>query len=173
MLNCRWARLAQTYVTNLNALVAADPALAGKSLVDLIRATGSGPVFNNAAQARIQRRRAARARSRAGDRASERARACMRARVRLRGPVRVCALTHARGWVSVRYIVGGTLAARGRTWTVPPACPPPSLPPSRLSGMIQSGKTARRPLRPPLPASRPAAGNPSTERGGDSLAAEV
>jgi Fe-Mn family superoxide dismutase len=39
----------QTYVTNLNKLVAADPSLEGKSLEDLIRTT-SGGVFNNAAQ---------------------------------------------------------------------------------------------------------------------------
>lgn len=39
----------QTYVTNLNKLVAADPSLEGKSLEDLIR-TSSGGVFNNAAQ---------------------------------------------------------------------------------------------------------------------------
>ena len=38
------------YVTKLNELVAADPALAGKSLEDLIRTT-SGVVFNQAAQA--------------------------------------------------------------------------------------------------------------------------
>jgi superoxide dismutase, Fe-Mn family len=37
------------YVTKLNELVAADPALAGKSLEDLIRTT-SGAVFNQAAQ---------------------------------------------------------------------------------------------------------------------------
>jgi len=40
----------QTYVTNLNGFVEKDPSLAGKSLVDIIRATKSGPVFNNAAQ---------------------------------------------------------------------------------------------------------------------------
>eukprot|EP00291_Cryptomonas_curvata_P013480 CAMPEP_0172184198 /NCGR_PEP_ID=MMETSP1050-20130122/19434_1 /TAXON_ID=233186 /ORGANISM="Cryptomonas curvata, Strain CCAP979/52" /LENGTH=270 /DNA_ID=CAMNT_0012857953 /DNA_START=81 /DNA_END=889 /DNA_ORIENTATION=+ len=40
----------QAYVNNLNGLVAADPALAGKGLVDLIRAAGPGPLFNNAAQ---------------------------------------------------------------------------------------------------------------------------
>ena len=39
-----------TYVKNLNQLVAADRALAGKSLHDLI-AGANGPVFNNAAQA--------------------------------------------------------------------------------------------------------------------------
>src|SRR4051812_16625586 len=38
------------YVTRLNELVAADPALAGKSLEDLIRTT-SGAVKNQAAQA--------------------------------------------------------------------------------------------------------------------------
>src|SRR5262245_14709418 len=38
------------YVAKLNELVAADPALAGKSLEDLIRTT-SGAVFNQAAQA--------------------------------------------------------------------------------------------------------------------------
>jgi Fe-Mn family superoxide dismutase len=37
------------YVAKLNELVAADPALAGKSLEDLVRTT-SGPVFNQAAQ---------------------------------------------------------------------------------------------------------------------------
>jgi len=37
------------YVTKLNELVAADPALAGKSLEDLIRTTSGGP-FNQAAQ---------------------------------------------------------------------------------------------------------------------------
>lgn len=37
------------YVTKLNELVAADSALAGKSLEDLIRTT-TGPVFNQAAQ---------------------------------------------------------------------------------------------------------------------------
>jgi Fe-Mn family superoxide dismutase len=37
------------YVTKLNELVAADPALAGKSLEDLVR-TASGAVFNQAAQ---------------------------------------------------------------------------------------------------------------------------
>ncbi len=42
--------LLQAYVTNLNGLVAADPALAGKSLVELVRTAGPGPVFNNAAQ---------------------------------------------------------------------------------------------------------------------------
>jgi len=40
----------QAYVTKLNELVAADPALAGKSLEDLVKTTKSGPVFNNAAQ---------------------------------------------------------------------------------------------------------------------------
>src|SRR5215467_13315858 len=39
----------RAYVTKLNELVAADPALAGKSLEDLIR-TSSGAVFNQAAQ---------------------------------------------------------------------------------------------------------------------------
>jgi Fe-Mn family superoxide dismutase len=39
----------RAYVTKLNELVAADPALAGKSLEDLIRTT-SGAVFNQAAQ---------------------------------------------------------------------------------------------------------------------------
>jgi len=38
-----------TYVKNLNDLVAKDPALAGKSLEDIIRSS-SGGVFNNAAQ---------------------------------------------------------------------------------------------------------------------------
>src|SRR5262245_37677865 len=38
------------YVTKLNELVLANPALAGKSLEDLIRTT-SGTVFNQAAQA--------------------------------------------------------------------------------------------------------------------------
>jgi Fe-Mn family superoxide dismutase len=40
----------QAYVTKLNELVAADPALQGKSLEDLVKTTKQGPVFNNAAQ---------------------------------------------------------------------------------------------------------------------------
>ena len=39
----------QTYVTNLNNFAAADPALAAKSLEEIIRSS-SGGVFNNAAQ---------------------------------------------------------------------------------------------------------------------------
>ncbi len=39
------------YVERLNALVAADRSLAGLSLEALIRTSGPGPVFNNAAQA--------------------------------------------------------------------------------------------------------------------------
>jgi Fe-Mn family superoxide dismutase len=39
----------QTYVTNLNNLLAQHPSFAGKSLEDIIR-TASGPLFNNAAQ---------------------------------------------------------------------------------------------------------------------------
>ena len=39
----------QAYVTKLNELVAADPALASKSLEDIVK-TAQGPLFNNAAQ---------------------------------------------------------------------------------------------------------------------------
>ncbi len=39
-----------SYVEHLNALVAEDPSLAGKSLEALIRTAPPGPVYNNAAQ---------------------------------------------------------------------------------------------------------------------------
>ena len=39
----------QTYITNLNNLVAADPALQGKSLEQIVKSSKGG-VFNNAAQ---------------------------------------------------------------------------------------------------------------------------
>jgi Fe-Mn family superoxide dismutase len=42
----------QAYVTALNGFVAADPALAGKSLEEIVKSTAAagGPVFNNAGQ---------------------------------------------------------------------------------------------------------------------------
>jgi superoxide dismutase, Fe-Mn family len=40
----------RAYVNKLNELVAANPDLAGKSLEDIIKTAGPGPVFNNAAQ---------------------------------------------------------------------------------------------------------------------------
>ncbi len=40
----------QTYVDNLNKFVAGDASLVGKTLEEIIKLSGPGPVFNNAAQ---------------------------------------------------------------------------------------------------------------------------